>query len=174
MMLRSGVAYRPGAVTRQVAVPPLMPGAVLRPGAVRNAASGEAEAGERRWWLRRLREAQLRTRTATGRSSLPVLVYVLAKRSDDLGGCLAVARAHAQRQGWSVLDSYVDDLWRSEPHRRPILARALAAVRRGDASGLVCVSRTDISASDALYEQTLHLLHGAQGFLSLQHPETDL
>ncbi|ATM24625.1 hypothetical protein SMD44_p10126 (plasmid) [Streptomyces alboflavus] len=135
---------------------------------------GDTGTSERRRWLRQLRETHLRQRTGALTSCPTVLVYVLVRSSEDPGGRLAVARAHALSQGLNVAHSHVDDLWRTDPDQRPILAHALAAIRRREADGLVCVSRTDISSSDELYEHTLHLLHGAAAFLSLKHAETGL
>ncbi|MFI8932499.1 hypothetical protein ACIG3E_33155 [Streptomyces sp. NPDC053474] len=117
------------------------------------------------------RQAQQHRLTRTPTQSR-VLAYVLVRSAQDFSGRLALARRHAEGQGLHVVRTVVEEHWRTDPLLRPGLAGALAAIRRREADGLVCVSRTDISSSGALYVAFLHVLHGADGFLSLQRAET--
>ncbi|WP_093802098.1 hypothetical protein [Streptomyces sp. Wb2n-11] len=129
---------------------------------------------ERSRRLRALRLSILRSLTAgvTGRPK--VALYVLVRDGGDPGERRVVALAHAERAGFEVTETFVDDAWKSDPEGRPVLARAYAALRRSGFHGLVAASQVDISSCSSVYEQELHRLHAAGGFLHLALDETQL
>ncbi|MEW1760482.1 hypothetical protein AB0393_28720 [Streptomyces cyaneofuscatus] len=142
--------------------------------------SSAAGSGERRpvpaaegsRWLSALRLHILRSLTATISGRPRVALYVLVKDSGSATDRRAIALAHAARAGFEVAETYVDDEWRADPAARFALARAYTALRRGEIHGLVAASRVDISSCDSVYEQELHRLQAADGFLDLALDET--
>ncbi|MEU6290283.1 hypothetical protein [Streptomyces sp. NPDC046988] len=141
--------------------------------------SSAAGSGERRLvpaaegsrWLSALRLHILRSLTATISGRPRVALYVLVKDSGSAADRRAIALAYAARAGFEVAETYVDE-WRASPAARFALARAYAALRRGEIDGLVAASRVDISSCDSVYEQELQRLRAADGFLALALDET--
>lgn len=141
------------------------------------AGSGERRpvpAAERSRWLSALRLRILRTLTTTIPGRPRVALYVLVKDSSSAADRRAIALAHAARAGFEVAETYVDDEWRADQAARFALARAYTALRRGEIRGLVAASRVDISSWDPVYEQELHRLRAAGGFLDLALDETSI
>ncbi|MEU0108317.1 hypothetical protein ABZ313_23565 [Streptomyces sp. NPDC006251] len=101
-----------------------------------------------------------------------VALYVLVEPGRDPANRLAVAQAHANRAGVEVAYRVCDSTGMTDPFTRPGLARAYAAIGRGEIHGIVAASRTDISAFDRPYEQELWRLRALPGFLLLAHDET--
>ncbi|MEV6421709.1 hypothetical protein [Streptomyces sp. NPDC051662] len=134
--------------------------------------SRPVSAVERSRCLSALRLRILRSLT-TGISGPPrVALYVLVRDNSSATDRRAIALAHAGRAGFEVAETYVDDEWQSDPGAGFALGRAYAALRRGDIHGLVAASKVDISSCDSVYEQELHRLQAASGFLDLALDET--
>ncbi|MYS33606.1 hypothetical protein K388_05947 [Streptomyces sp. KhCrAH-43] len=148
----------------------LLPARRIAPGPSA-AGSGEPRpvpAVERSRWLSALRLSILRSLTTPLSGRPRVALYVLVKDNSSA----ADRRAVAARAGFEVAETYVDDEWKADPAARFALARAYTALRRGEIHGLVAASRVDISSCDSVYEQELHRLRAAGGFLDLALDET--
>ncbi|TGB15539.1 hypothetical protein [Streptomyces sp. MZ04] len=124
--------------------------------------------------LRALRLDYLRSVRAGLDRRPRVVLYVLVKRIEEAAHRRAEALAHAQREGYEVVDTFVDDTWQTDPGARPALARAHAALRCQAVDGIVAASRVDISPFDRPYEEELRLLKAAGGFLALALDESRL
>ncbi|WP_328689978.1 hypothetical protein OHA74_12695 [Streptomyces phaeochromogenes] len=136
---------------------------LLRPSAVSRAQAPGAKAVE----LRALREAFRRAVVEEITGPVVTALYVLVRPDQDPAARLAVARATADRAGYSVAKVLVEEAWTEDPGLRPRLAYALTAMRQGAIHGLVAASRVDVSPHDGLYEAELRRLRGAGGFLHL-------
>jgi hypothetical protein len=122
--------------------------------------------------LRSLREACFTAVTADIDEPYRVALYVLVDPGGDPADRFAVAQAQAIRSGTEITHRLCDSTGMTDPFTRPGLARAYAAIRRGEIHGIVAASRTDISTFDQPYEQELRRLRAMAGFLLLAHNET--
>lgn len=122
--------------------------------------------------LRAFRQACFSAVTAAIDEPHRVALYALVEPGGDPADRFAVAQAHAARSGSEIAFRLCDSTGMTDPFTRPGLARAYAAIRRGEIHGLVAASRTDISSFDHPYEQELRRLRAVPGFLLLAHDET--
>ena len=105
-----------------------------------------------------------------------VVLYALCRPGEDPQNRFAQAQGFAAAHHCHVLDRYLDVTrdrsTDSALVHRPGWARARAALVCGRASGLIAVSRRDVSACDDAYEGELHWFYAHHVALWLVRPES--
>ncbi|WP_433855249.1 hypothetical protein [Streptomyces kronopolitis] len=124
--------------------------------------------------LQALREAGLAS--AISHNPRPrIAIYAMVREGQDPAVRLAVARGLAVRNYWPLAQApAVDFTGMTDPATRPQLARLLASLDRRAITGIVTMSRADVTHLNDYYEETLRRIHARGGFVALATAETDI